>query len=83
MAFAADSIRGRELYTIHCAGCHGATGAPVMPGSPDLKRGQALLRPDGQLLNMIRSGRGAMPGYLGILKERDILDIIAHLRTLS
>lgn len=48
---------------------------------PDLSRPTALLKPDPVLLLSIRSGRGAMPAYQGLLKDRDILDIVAHLRT--
>jgi cytochrome c6 len=30
----------------------------------------------------IRTGRGAMPAYQGVLRDREILDIVGHLRTL-
>lgn len=81
-AHAADVRRGEQLYVLHCVACHGATGVPAMPGAPDLKRGAALLRPDGQLLASVRRGRGAMPGYFGILSDAQILDVIAYMRTL-
>ena len=35
------------------------------------------------MLISIRQGRGAMPAYFGVLKDRDILDVIAYLRTLN
>lgn len=81
-AHAADVRRGEQLYSLHCVACHGAAGVPTMPGSPDLKRGAALLRPDAQLLASVRRGRGAMPGYFGILSDAQILDVIAYMRTL-
>ncbi|MBX3608113.1 MAG: cytochrome c [Piscinibacter sp.] len=81
-ARAADVIRGGDLYRHHCAGCHGGDGRPVMPGAPDFARPGALLRPDPALLAAIRAGRGAMPAYQGLLRDREILDIVAHLRTL-
>ncbi|WP_298834202.1 c-type cytochrome [uncultured Piscinibacter sp.] len=81
-AQAADTIRGAELYRHHCAGCHGGDGRPVMPTAPDFSRPTALLKPDLTLLTAIRAGRGAMPAYQGLLRDRDILDIVAHLRTL-
>ena len=31
----------------------------------------------------IRTGKGAMPGFFGVLREREILDVVAYLRTLS
>jgi cytochrome c6 len=81
-AQAGDVLRGGELYRQHCAGCHGAGGKPVLPTAPDFTRPPALLKPDLALLSAIRRGRGAMPGYDGVLRERDILDIVTHLRTL-
>lgn len=81
-ALAGDSGRGAELYRQHCAQCHGSSGRPVLPGTPDLSRPTALLKPDPALLQSIRQGRGAMPGYQGLLRDRDILDIVTHLRLL-
>ena len=81
-AQAADPRHGAELYARHCSHCHGGDGRPVMPTAPDFSRPTALLKPDTTLLATIRSGRGAMPAYQGLLRDRDILDIVAHLRTL-
>lgn len=81
-ARAGDTGRGAELYRQHCAQCHGASGRPVLPGTPDLSRPTALLKPDPALLQSIRQGRGAMPGYQGQLRDREILDIVTHLRLL-
>jgi cytochrome c6 len=81
-ARAADTRHGAELYSRHCSGCHGGDGRPVMPTAPDLSRPTALLKPDTVLLAAVRAGRGAMPAYQGLLRDRDILDIVAHLRTL-
>jgi len=81
LVMAADVRNGERLYTMHCSGCHGPNGVPQMPGAPDFKRGRALLRPDAELLRSIRRGRGAMPGYTGILTDREILDIVAFTRT--
>ena len=78
---AADPQRGAELYRTHCAACHGSGGKPVLPGAPDFSRPMALLKPDTVLLASIRQGRGAMPGYAGQLRDRDILDLVSHLRT--
>jgi cytochrome c6 len=81
-AQAGDALAGADLYRRHCAACHGGDGRPVLPAAPDLSRPTALLKPDLALLASIRSGRGAMPAYAGQLRDREILDIVAHLRTL-
>jgi cytochrome c6 len=81
--FAADINNGGRLYSLHCAGCHGANGVPTMVGAPDFKRSQVLLRPDAQLAQSLKRGRGAMPAYLGIMNERELLDVVAYLRTLN
>lgn len=81
-AQAADPRHGAELYARHCGGCHGGDGRPVMPSAPDFSRPTTLLKPDMALLGAIRAGRGAMPAYQGLLRDREILDIVAHLRTL-
>jgi len=81
-AQAGDALKGRQLYTSHCAICHGPTGRSSMPGAPNFDRGEGLLRPDSDLLNSIRAGKNASPAYNGILSDRDILDVVAFLRTL-
>jgi mono/diheme cytochrome c family protein len=82
-SLAADPAVGARLYASHCAACHGVRGAPLMPGAPDFRRIETLLRPDAQLLRSIRNGQRAMPAYFGVLKDSEILDVIAHLRTLN
>lgn len=81
-AQAADPGRGAGLYQSNCAVCHGAQGRAVMPGAPSFNRGDALLRPDMTLLAAIRAGRNAMPAFQGRLPDRDIMDVIAYMRTL-
>jgi len=82
-AGAASLDRGRQLYTSHCANCHGERGAPVWPGTPDFKHTATLLRSDAQLIAVIRRGKGVMPAYAGILRDRELLDLVAYLRTLN
>ncbi|EHR72991.1 hypothetical protein BurJ1DRAFT_4192 [Burkholderiales bacterium JOSHI_001] len=82
-ALAADAGNGRSLYEKHCELCHGKQGAPTWPGAPDFRRTASLLKPDAQLLSTIRYGKGVMPAYLGVLKEKELLDVTAHLRTLT
>lgn len=82
-ASAADIRKGGTLYATHCAACHGANGNPVMPGTPNFRRMESLMKPDMQLLTTIRNGKGVMPAYFGVLRDQEILDVVAFLRTLS
>jgi len=79
---AANPQQGSKFYTKNCQNCHGATGVAQMPGLPDFSRGQGLLSSDNDLMQFIRNGRGMMPAFRGLLSDRDILDVIAYLRTL-
>lgn len=79
---AADVAKGGQLYSRHCAGCHGASGVPVMPGAPNLTRPEAMMRSDGSVAAVIRTGRMSMPGFRGILRDSEVYDVIAFMRTL-
>ena len=81
-AQAGDPDRGQQVYALHCARCHGETGRPVWPGTPDFKRTTVLLQPDARLVAAIRRGRGPMPAYAGVIRDRDMPDLVAYLRTL-
>lgn len=80
--YAADTNKGRQLYQTNCAICHGPTGKAVLPGTPNFDRGEGVLKPDFTLLAAIRSGKNAMPAFQGIMSDRDIMDVIAFVRTL-
>lgn len=82
-AAGADVQRGGSIYSSHCAICHGSNGSPVIPGAPDFRRMERLMQPDFQLVTAIRNGKGTMPGYFGVLRERELLDVVAYLRTLN
>lgn len=82
-AMAADLAKGGQTYALHCAVCHGPAGQGVYPGAPKFNRGERLLQSDLQLLATVRAGKNAMPPFNGVLKDREILDVIAYLRTLQ
>jgi mono/diheme cytochrome c family protein len=82
VVIAADIFKGLEIYNTNCQVCHGSDGRGVMPDTPDFTRGAGLMSPDLALLDVIRSGRGGIhPAYRGILSEKDMLNVITHLRT--
>jgi len=80
---AADITRGGQTYAMHCAMCHGPAGQGIQPGAPKFNRGERMMQSDLVLLNSVRMGRGAMPGFMGVIRDRDILDVIAYIRTLQ
>ena len=80
--YAADVFKGREVYEIQCQSCHGVDGRGVLAFAPDFTRGERLLRSDLALLAAVSSGKGVMPAFEGVLSEREILNVIAYLRTL-
>ena len=82
VANAADMRNGGRIYSMHCVGCHGADGRSIMPEAPNFARGERLMKSDVAILTSMRTGRGAMPGYAGILSDREILDVVSFLRTL-
>ena len=80
--FAADLEKGKTLYLAHCSGCHGEKGFSIMPQAPNFARGESLAQPDPVLMDAIRSGSDTRPPFVGILNDREILDVISYVRTL-
>lgn len=78
---AGDVHKGESLYKLHCLSCHGDRGRPVMPGAPDLSRGEGLMQSDQSLLNVLRTGNYAHPGYQGVLRDQEIFDVVSFIRT--
>jgi len=81
--YAADMMKGRKIYSMHCALCHGPAGQATMPGAPNFARQEGILKPDFTLLATIRAGRNGMPAFQGMLSDRDIMDVIAFIRTMN
>lgn len=82
-AQAADVVRGGQTFALHCAVCHGPAGQGIFPGAPKFNRGERLMQSDLALLNTVRTGKNAMPAFNGMLRDREILDVIAYIRTLQ
>jgi cytochrome c6 len=81
-ALGADLTRGSALYTKYCVNCHGANGIAVFPGAPSFARMERLMQPDPMLLNSVKFGKRSMPAFAATLKDQEILDIIAYIRTI-
>jgi mono/diheme cytochrome c family protein len=86
---AADAAAGKELFAKKCASCHGVAG-----GGKDAiaKMMKVEMRPlgskevqsksDADLAKAIKDGTGKMKP-VSELKEKDVQDIVAFLRTLD
>lgn len=82
LSFAGDPFVGNQVYQEHCVTCHGASGKATISGTPDFSGNPMLLaKPDMQLRDTILRGKKLMPAYVGILKEKQIMDVISYIRT--
>ncbi|HJV25478.1 MAG TPA: cytochrome c [Aromatoleum sp.] len=82
-ALAASVIEGQQIYNQYCIGCHGVGGNSAIPNAPNFSRGERLMQPDMMLLMSVKTGKTVMPSFNGILRDQQILDVIAYLRTLQ
>ena len=84
--------RGHEVYNIHCAICHGASGDGLgitsnygVPGIANLVQdtyAQAAY-PDGRLFDVISNGKGNMGPYKHNITLRDRWATVAYVRVLQ
>ena len=81
-AQSASIKEGGSVYQRECAMCHGMSGMSSMAGAPNFKRGQGLMKPDVSLVEHLKNGKNACPSFLGILRDRQMYDVVAFIRTL-
>jgi len=76
-----------SLYKSKCQVCHGADGKGSSTGraigvkafsDPDVAK-----QSDNELIDVIRKGKGKMPGYEGKLTDVQIKSLIKYVRTLK
>ena len=88
-----DAKSGAKLYKRYCRGCHGDDGRggahTFMPHIENLtKKGYIELLPDSYLYTAIADGGVAigksayMPAWKSKLSDREVKDIIAHIRAM-
>jgi mono/diheme cytochrome c family protein len=73
---------GKELFTTNCASCHGADGTGGT--APSLHNNRFIqANSDDDLTAFVSAGRPgtAMDGFEGILREEDVSNLIALMRT--
>jgi cytochrome c6 len=78
--WAADG--GQRLYQMHCANCHGITGIPVMPQTPNLAMREGMNKPDFMLVQSLKMGGRGKPPFIGILSDKELMDIIQYIRVM-
>lgn len=96
-AWAQNNAEGKKLYESYCSTCHGDKGkgngpaAQSLPAKPADHTNGAVMNSlsDQFLLDIIAKGGSAvkkssfMPSWGSALNEKQIKDIIAHIRTLA
>jgi cytochrome c oxidase cbb3-type subunit 3 len=96
IAHAADAEQGKKLYGQFCVSCHGQSGkgdgaaaAALNPKPRDHTNREYMSKlSDAELLNVIKNGGASigksplMPPWGASLKDEQIQDIIAYIRTL-
>lgn len=94
---AQDRAQGKKLYLMYCANCHGESGTGDGPAAKSLPvkpanhaDGPVMSQlSDKFLLEIISKGGSAvgksafMPGWGGQVKEKQLLDIISFIRSLT
>jgi mono/diheme cytochrome c family protein len=94
---AEEQAEGKRLYQSYCTGCHGASGKgdgpagktlPVKPA--DHTNGKKMSQySDEHLVTVISKGGASvgkssqMPAWGAILKETQIQEVVAYIRTLA
>lgn len=85
----ASIARGKALYRMRCADCHGEAGrgdgpkaSRTWPRPPDLNL-MAGNHPDGDVAWKIENGRGDMPGFKEKLKPEEIWDTVNFIQRLN
>lgn len=74
-------------YKAKCAMCHGpdgkgsATGQKM--GTHDFASPEVKAETDAQLTDIVTKGKGKMPPYGGKLKDTEIKDLVAYIRSLA
>ncbi len=88
---AESHARGKKLYAVDCALCHGEKGDGKGDMASDIKNITDFTNPDvqknstdGEWFYIIRKGRGDMPGEdSGRAKDDDVWSIVNYVRTFA
>lgn len=79
-----DPAAGKTVYSTYCASCHGEDGKPAMAGVPDFSsKAFQDSKTDDQLVQSTKGGNGGMPGFAAMIDDKQVVDVVAHIRTLA
>jgi cytochrome c6 len=84
-AAAADAA---ATYKSKCVMCHGADGKGETPagkkmGAHDFASPEVQNMSDAELTQVLEKGKNKMPGYAGKMKDSEIKELVAYVRTLG
>lgn len=78
---------GAAIFKANCVVCHGVDGGGSAVGkglhAPDLRSTQVQKQSDSALERFIAAGSGAMPAFKNTLSDRQIDDVVHHIRHLA
>ncbi len=82
--------KGKKMYAIDCAMCHGEKGDGKGDMAPDIKNVTDFTNPDalknrtdGELFYIIRKGKGEMPPEGDRAKDEEIWNIVNYIRAFA
>jgi mono/diheme cytochrome c family protein len=89
--FLSASMRADDAastFKAKCAGCHGPDGKGSTPagkavGAHDFSSPEVQKMSDADLAGIISAGKNKMPAYAKTLKDSEIKDLVAYVRSLS
>ncbi|MFN8674152.1 MAG: cytochrome c [Candidatus Sericytochromatia bacterium] len=82
---------GKKIYDQNCTTCHGPKGkgdgaasAALNPKPRNFAEGKFKYgKTDAELVKFIKTGKGPMPPWGGVLKDKQIEDVLAYIKTLK
>jgi mono/diheme cytochrome c family protein len=85
---ASAQTTGAELYKSKCQMCHAPDGSGNTPAGKAMKAmsfksPELMKKTDAELVAITESGKGKMPAYKGKLRDAQIKEVIAYIRTLQ
>jgi len=80
---AAQAQDAAATYKAKCAMCHGADGKGGKMGTRDFASPEVAKETDADLTTIITKGKGKMPPYGEKLKDTEIKDLVAYVRSLA